>query len=206
MSASVIRAAIMGGLVILSLYTGRKSNGLLSLLFSADLMLMFHPKMLFHDMSFQLSFLATLGLLLFVPIIERKALFLQKLPVVIREPLTVTLAAQILTTPLIAYRFGRLSLIAPLTNVLFLPLVPFLMFFAFIAMICRIVFSPLEALLTGVAILLSALLLGGVHISALVPYASVEFPPISAWVMGVMFVFNTVAYFIFRKPKWAQCP
>ncbi len=49
------------------------------------------------------------------------------------EPLTATLAASLLSLPILLYHFGRLSLIAPLANVLMLPAVPYAMLFGSLA-------------------------------------------------------------------------
>lgn len=170
-SASVIRAGLMGFFVLLATLSGRKSNGLLMLFLSAFVMTMLNPRILISDLSFQLSFLATLGLILCLPFIEK---YLQKLPDFLQNGLGVTLAAQVFTTPLILYKFGRFSLIAPIANVLFLPLIPAIMFFSFIGTVLSLIFWPLGAIFNAVAWIFLKIMLFGVHFVANLPFASLE--------------------------------
>jgi len=122
-SAAVVRAAIMVSLTLLARYLGRQTEALTSLGLAAALMAGLNPQIPW-DIGFQLSFLATLGLVSVSPLLEK---WLQGLPALVRSPLAVTLAAQIMTTPVIVGNFQRLSLIAPLSNLLVLPVVPILM-------------------------------------------------------------------------------
>jgi competence protein ComEC len=131
--AAVVRAGIMGGLFVTALYLGRRSTAYVSLFASAFVLTLFNPLALW-DAGFQLSFAATLGLILFAPAIER--LFEQGLTRFVpqdharwglrflNDALILTLAAQVLTIPLVVYHFGRLSLVAPLANLLILPVQP----------------------------------------------------------------------------------
>jgi competence protein ComEC len=131
--AVVVRAGVMGGLYVTARHLGRRSTAYVSLCASAILLTGINPQALW-DVGFQLSFAATLSLILFTPPIERlleRALTRVVSPERAREALrylndalVVTLAAQILTLPLIVTHFGRLSLVAPLANLLILPVQP----------------------------------------------------------------------------------
>jgi competence protein ComEC len=172
LSASVIRASLMGGLTVLAMFGGRKADILLVLFFSGFLMVLFNPRILFWDVSFQLSFLATLGLIVFMPFMQRfaeKDIF-KKIPAFVVEGLTVTLAAQVFTTPVILYYFGRLSLVAPVTNVLFLPLIPWIMMFSFAALVSGFLFLPFTVVFTACGWLLVEILLKGVAWFAALPF------------------------------------
>lgn len=118
--APVIRAAIMGVIALLATVLGRQKAALRAFLIAAAVMLIFNPGWL-TDLSFQLSFLATLGLITLLPLFDR-LLPGRKAP--LREDLLTTLAAQIFVWPLIAYRFGQVSLLSPLVNTLVLWTVP----------------------------------------------------------------------------------
>ena len=133
-SASVVRAALMGIISVISLWFGRKYFVLRALFFSGFLMVLWNPQTLLFDVSFQLSFLATLGIILFAERIEK---FLQKVPefFMIRENLKMTLCAQILTLPIILMNFGQISLVSIFANLLVLPFIPFAMMFGFLAFI-----------------------------------------------------------------------
>jgi len=131
--AAVVRAAIMGGLYVIAWQLGRVTYAFISLAFSALVMSAVNPFILW-DVGFQLSFAATLGLILFVPWGESKVRsFLEaRLPPrlfkgvfnFVNEAVVVTLAAQLATLPLIVYYFHNLSLIGPLANFLVLPAQP----------------------------------------------------------------------------------
>lgn len=137
LQASILRAAIMGFLVLFANYLGRLSRVINGLLLAAALMLILNPKLLVYDLGFQLSFLATLGLIYLQPILSIlfkadniKNKFLQS---VVGDYLATTLAAIIMTTPIILFNFGRVSLIAPLANILILPVIPLSMLLGFLA-------------------------------------------------------------------------
>lgn len=136
-SPSLVRAVIMGSLTLLAVIFGRRNLSLLSLLLAVSIMLLLNPLWI-GDLSFQLSVLATLGIILFGGA-GRPANF------VVSE-LRITLAAQLLTTPLILFHFHRLSLIAPITNVLIGWTMPFLMGLGWIAAIAGYIWLPLGLL------------------------------------------------------------
>lgn len=141
-SASVVRASIMGILGLLALQTGRQTSTILSILWTGFLMLVWNPKYLWYDASFQLSFLAILGLALLSNPLKK---LLKKVPetLALRESLIATIAAQIATIPLTIILFRQFSLIAPVTNILVAPLIPLAMLLGFIATIVSAVWMPL---------------------------------------------------------------
>lgn len=125
-SASVVRAAIMAVIVQLAMFLGRPIHPARLLSYTALMMLWQNPLILLHDLGFQLSFLATIGLMF---LSKPMATVLTRIPetVGLRENLATTLSAIIATEPLLLWRFGRLSLIAPLVNSIVLPLIPLAM-------------------------------------------------------------------------------
>ncbi len=130
-SGSVLRAALMASLVALAAATGRSATGWLSLAASCFVLTLFNP-MLVWDVGLQLSVVATVGLLStglaqVIPLAQRDP---PPLPPALatslsggRELITLTLAAQVYTAPLLVYHFGNVSLIAPLANLLIGPIV-----------------------------------------------------------------------------------
>ncbi|PIS17524.1 MAG: hypothetical protein COT59_00255 [Candidatus Nealsonbacteria bacterium CG09_land_8_20_14_0_10_42_14] len=76
------------------------------------------------------------------PILEK---FFRKVPDIIqlRSILAMTLSAQVFTLPILIYNFGYVSLIAPLVNILIIPLLPFIMILGFLAGIAGMIFQPL---------------------------------------------------------------
>ena len=128
--AAVVRAAIMGSLGVLGGMFGRRQNGLNSLGLAALLMMLVNPNIPW-DIGFQLSAAATLGLVLYAQPLEERFILLasrkmsdeqaQRLVGPVSEFLLFTLAAQLMTLPLIAYHFHDLSIIAVVANPLILP-------------------------------------------------------------------------------------
>lgn len=149
-SASVVRAGIMGIITLLATQVGRMSRVGNLLAFSAALMTLHNPFILLSDAGFQLSFFATLGLVYIQPVLE-KIRASEKLPEAVRETLLSTFAAIIATLPLIVYQFGRISIVAPVVNLLVLWLIPFLMLFGFSAVMASFIFMPLRQVIAWIA-------------------------------------------------------
>jgi competence protein ComEC len=137
-----------------------------------------------------------------MPIFEKYGRGLSKFAGLIYEGLGVTVSAQILTTPLILARFSRLSLVAPVTNIIFLPLVPLIMFFAFAALALSFIFCPLFVLAGGAGFVLCDIMLKGVALFAAAPFASMTITSFPFWMMLAYYVLIAAAIIFFRKPRW----
>jgi competence protein ComEC len=122
-SPSVVRAALMAGALLLARLGGSRSHAISALMLAAMLMVLVAPAVVW-DVGFQLSALATAGLIWFGAAFEAR---LARWPALIREPVALTMAAQLTTLPVVLLNFERLSLIAPLANVVVVPLVPLVM-------------------------------------------------------------------------------
>lgn len=117
--ASVLRAGVMGALALIALAAGRRHEVLSTLAYALSALLIVRPEML-DSLGLQLSAAATAGLALWS---GRLAAHLARLPRVIGFTLAATLAAQFAVAPLLVHHFERLSLVAPLANLLALPAV-----------------------------------------------------------------------------------
>lgn len=171
--ASVVRAAIMGGLLILARREGRVYRITNAIIFSGAAMLFFNPYLLRYDSGFQLSFLATLGLVYLSPRFDG---WFSRLPdfLSFRTNLSATLSAQIMTLPVIFFGFGRFSLIAVLANVLILPVIPLTMFFGFLAGLAGFVSLKIAAVFVFPAWFLLSYQIWVVKILSLLPFASIS--------------------------------
>lgn len=118
-SPSVIRAVIMGFAVLVAMANKAKVRPLGSLLLAATFILLLNPLWIW-DLGFQLSFLATLGLILTLPILENK---LDWLPSNLATAIAVPLAASIWVLPLISYTFNTISTYSILVNLITTPLI-----------------------------------------------------------------------------------
>lgn len=114
---AIIRAALMGSLAYLGQALGRQAETLRLLLLTAVIMILISPLIIF-DVGFQLSFLATLGLILLCPRLTR-------IPGMFRE----SLAAQIFVWPVLLLNFHQLNPFVILINGLIVWMVPYIMFF-----------------------------------------------------------------------------
>lgn len=119
----VVRAAIMASLAYGAVFLGRLRHGLIALITAAFIMLLISPLILF-DIGFQLSLMATAGILLIYPLLKEGRIF--HLPV-FGDDLATTLSAQIGVMPILLANFGNLTFLSPLINALVLPLIPLLM-------------------------------------------------------------------------------
>lgn len=115
----IVRAGIMGGITAIGFATGRKAITWYSLLLSSILILIFQPVWI-SSISFQLSYAATIGIILFGRPVEKieKYTLLSTFCGYLKSNMRLTLAAQAFTTPLIALYFHQISLISPLSNIL----------------------------------------------------------------------------------------
>ncbi len=131
-SASVARAAIMGWVLLLARHLGRAPNIWHLCLLSATLLSLYDPWMFAFDAGFALSFLATIGLVIWTPIFMEK---LSRLPAIwgFREAAATTCAATLMTTPYISLVFERISLAGLFTNLVAVPIVPWAMLFGSIS-------------------------------------------------------------------------
>src|SRR3989338_9378712 len=113
-------------MAILAFYAeavGRQRDGIWVLIVTAGLMLLINPNWTL-DLSFQLSFLATLGIITVAPPLERVLKFL---PTFLRQDLAVTTGAQLLVMPIIIQNFHQLSIVGVLANLLVGWTIPFIM-------------------------------------------------------------------------------
>lgn len=130
-ASSVVRAAIMAGLILLAEKTDRLYNTRNAIAAAALLMTLANPQIIVFDWGFQLSFAAVLGLIYFRPwlmkIFGKEQGFLSW-----KENLLTTTSAQIAVLPLLIWHFGYFSPFSLLTNVLILEAIPLTMFIGFL--------------------------------------------------------------------------
>ena len=172
--STIIRASIMAILVVVAKLLGRPAAAWRLLLLAGVAMLLANPLVLWYDLSFQLSFLATLGLIYLAPWFEKKLSWMTN-ALQLREHAAVTLSAQVAVLPLLAVSMGEVSLVAPLVNMLVLPVIPLAMLGVALVSVFGLVFVPLAQLvMVPTAGLLSYVLTVAEWVSRL-PFAVWEF-------------------------------
>jgi competence protein ComEC len=209
---SVVRATIMGGLLIVATAVGRQRSGAIALVLAGAAMTGLDPQVV-HDVSFQLSFAATLGLMTLAPLLsDRARASLARWPALAAFPLArptvelaaVTMAAIAFTLPITAVNFQRVSLVAPLANLLAVP--------AFVAVAATgAVAAVVGALVPSVADLLgwlawppAAYMVAVVALLAGAPIASLEVRGLGtghaiAWYAGL----GVLVWLLARTPREA---
>jgi competence protein ComEC len=185
-SAAVLRAAAMASLAAVARATERSSEPWRLLLAACWLISLADPHTLW-DLGFQLSALATASLFAFARPVEgwlgRRRPFRWPALAPLTEALTATLAAQVLTLPLILYQFGNLSLVAPLANVLLVPVVPYAMALGTLALLGGLLWLPLGQWLALGAWLPLSWLGEGAALLAAPRWAAVQLPPFPLWAL-----------------------
>lgn len=178
-STTVVRAAIMALIAILAQSLRRSYNVSRALILAAFGMVLWNPMTLIFDPGFQLSFLATLGLVHLSPILAPHLSWLpEKLnkKIKLRETVTSTISAQLAVLPLLLYSSGQFSFVALPTNILILPTLPLTMMLgaltAGLSYLHYVVALPVGTL--SYALLYAQLFL--VHFFANLPYATVQIP------------------------------
>ena len=122
---SIVRAALMNFIPRIGVIFGKQSHGLYLLFFTCALILCFDSHIV-YDISFQLSFLAILGISIFYKPTEEdqnSSNIVNRLVIPIKEQISMGFSAQVFTVPLIFYYFGNISLASPIANLLLSPLI-----------------------------------------------------------------------------------
>ncbi len=195
--APVVRSAIMAAITLLGLLSYKTISQNRALLGAGFIMILINPYVLIYDASFALSVLATFAIINGVDIVKKNlSMVTEKLQ--IRQVLAETLATQIFVLPYILYQIGNLSIVAPLSNIIVLPLIPFIMIFTFIVGI--VAFIPFISLpFAGVLIILSTVVIGVAHLLASIPYSSFEINYFPFWLMAILYLFYFAVLYWFNK-------
>ena len=193
---SVVRAAIMGCLGLLATQVGRRQMGLNSLALTALVMCLFNPNLPW-DVSFQLTFMATLGLVLFAQPFQEafNRLVVRWLPKIQAQNLTrpvgdyilFTLAAQLVSIPVMVYHFQNLSLVSVIANPLVLPPQPLVEVLGGLALLGGLVHPLLGQLLGYIAWSFMAYTNRMVEWLASIPHGLVNIGQTSIWIWVIFY-------------------
>ena len=218
--ATVVRACAMALVVIVAELLYRDYNALRALLFVAYLMILYNPYIVLYDASFQVSFVSTLGLILFGRYIEKclayyPMLFPERFG--IRSLITSTVATQISVAPLLLYMMGDASLVGVFANLLVLPLIPISMVSVFACGMSGYIFSllPVNTIthiaslsITAICYTLLSYQLYIVHFFGNIPYGIFYSNNFSVYMMWSVYCIYAVVYFLIvrRQRKYSRSP
>jgi len=203
--ATVVRSCLMAGIALFAEIIRRDYSVIHALMFAGLLMLIQNPMILLHDPSFQLSFLATLGLILLASPIEKRLTFVPE-KFGMRGIVASTIATQIFVSPYILYMMGQISIIGMVVNILVLPFIPITMLFVFLTGVTGMIWFPISQVFGWGSHLLLSYELFMVESFARLPFASAHVQAFSIWwVAGFYVVFFMIYYrkkvFKFGKNK-----
>jgi len=192
--ASALRAGLMVSLFLIAQTLGRLSSGSRSLVFGATILLAENPLLLKLDIGFQLSFLAMAGLIYWQPFFKDRVFI--KLPEFFKLNLAATFASQVFTLPILIYNFGYASLVSPLTNILLVPIIPYLTMVGFLFGVLGMAFLPLGQILSWVLWLGLSYILLVVDLSLKIPFSHIVINNTSTWLLPIIY---SVLIFLTRK-------
>jgi competence protein ComEC len=196
-TATAVRAGIMAGIILLARITGRNYLAGRALIIAGLLMICYDLRVV-TDLSFQLSFLATGGILFIMPKIINWFRFLP-IRFKIRETVATTFSATIAVLPILLYSTGIFSIISLPANVLILPIIPVTMFFSFLGGIFGYVLPIVAIPFAFIAQLLLSYILFIVNFFSSLPFASfsIQSFPLILTIIIYLFLF----WWVFRKQK-----
>ncbi len=196
--ATVVRATIMVVLALLGKFIGRQYNALRALIIAGSLMMFLNPYILLHDVSFELSFVATLALILVMPILEPLAQWIPN-PMGLREIIVSTVSVELLVIPLILYRMGSVSIVSLFSNLLILPVISPTMLFGFLSASFGFVSHTLAVLFGYPAFLLLQYELWVVDMMSSFKYALLQISQVSLVVLILIYLTIGVGLYYLRK-------
>lgn len=201
LQSSAIRAGIMGTMFLLGQVMHRQSVSVRGLVFAGSFMLFFNPKLLIGDVGFQLSFLAVLGIIMFLPLFQK---WLKVVPNIMgaRDILGMTFAAQILTLPLLIYSFEYISVISPLINILLIPFIPLLISIGFIFLLFGAIFQPIGLILSIPVSLLLYYFILVIDIASWFPINAITINISLLWLIPFYFVVMIVWWLFYRSNRF----
>lgn len=201
-SASIVRAALISGLGLWAWYYGRKARPLLLLLFTAAATSLARPFYIWGDLGWYLSFLAFFGILIIAPAISSR--LFKRSPRFVALVVLETLAAEIMTLPLIMMIFGQLSIVALLANAIIVPLVPVAMLLSTVAGLAGILAAPIAGWFAWPAVLIMTFMLDVVKLLAAVPSAMVHATISPSLMAGFYTIVMAVTLISYKKAKTAK--
>ena len=199
MSPSILRASIVVALLQLSWFYGRKIHPLVLLSLSAALSVLIDPFQLWRSVGWYLSFAAFFGVIIMAPLMVPKKREKSIFALLIAE----STSAGLMTLPIIAAVFGRVSVVGILANVLVTPLVPLAMLLSFIAGLAGWLLPALSGWFALPARFLLTYMLDIANLVSRMPGARLSFN-VNNWVLAGTYVLLCGGLWVLykrRKPK-----
>lgn len=196
--SSAVRAGVMGTLLLWAMKNGRLAHSVNAVVFAGFIMLLINPLLLRWDIGFQLSFLATLGIVFLAPFWEKHLVKKHK-AFGITETIFLTISAQVFVLPIILYNFHIFSTVSILANALILPIVPLSMFLVFLTVAAGLIWNPLALALAWLAHLVLYYEITVVNLLAGPEWASLEIKNFPGWLLAGWYLFLIILIALSKK-------
>lgn len=198
-SASVIRSAIMFSFIIVGNAMGKKNKSMNSLLGSAFILLLWNPDIRF-DLGFQLSYAAVASILLFDQNIKKMVFFRNKSALYLWSMVSITLAAQVLTTPIVIANFHRFPTLFLFTNLIAVPMSSLVLLLEIILCIVH----PFDTMATGMGMVIEMLIQlmnQYVLLMGKIPFGMIDQIQISNMMISLICLYAGALYVLFISPS-----
>ncbi len=208
-TTTVLRAAIMALIAIMAKFLGRPNDALRALFVAGFLMIAWNPLVIFYDPSFQLSFMAALGLIIWSPIID--SLVVKKFNFIpskfgLREIISATFAVQIFILPLLIRMSGTFSLISFIANLIVLPIIPTVMLFGFLTGLVGMIPTQVGLLLSWpfgfVSYFVSEVVIKLTEIFAAIPFVAISVNILPLWVIFIWYLGYGILFWKLRNKNY----
>ena len=201
MSASIVRASVVSGLSLIAWYYGRTIRPILLILLAAAGTAYVNPLYLWSDVGWYLSFLAFFGILMIAPQILSKLYKNREVPLVLKMAVE-TMAAELMTLPLILYIFGQMSLIGLVANIVVALFVPIAMLFTLAAGLAGMYLPMLSGVFAYPAKIMLTYMLDMATLLSRVPNIFQTGVYISLTDMLLCYgVIGSIVYLLYKRPK-----
>jgi ComEC/Rec2-related protein len=178
---SVLRAAVMGAVMVTAVGRGHRTQPLAVLATALIIVVAFRPGLVF-SVGLQLSAAATAGIVLWTKPVERR---LRGLPRAVALPLAVSLSAQAAVAPILIATFGQLSLISPVANLIAFPAVAPPTVLGLCAGVVSLLYGPAAHVLAAMAGPFAGWIAWVGTSLGQAPGAAIDLPKAAAWLAGV---------------------
>lgn len=197
MSPAIVRAGLMAAVLYLAVFTGRKADGLLTLILVGAIMLLINPLLLF-DAGFQLSFSATAGLISSTSFWKK---IFDKIIPWLSSDLGETVSAQIFTLPILVITFGHFNPLAVIPNVFVLWLIPFLMILGLLIGFVGLLWLSLAQFLSWLSWLPLTYFVKIINFFGQFEFFNLKLEGLS-WIFGLGYYLILISLIKFKTKKW----
>jgi len=189
--SSILRAALMGQVMIASLLLDRENDFYSSFALAALVLLAIDPNNLF-DIGFQLSFLATWALVYIAPILNEQ--FSKIFPGLLSRALSISIAPVMVTAPIGIFYFSQLSLVSVVANMIVVPMAEMLTTLGFISSLLGLIFFPAAQVLNSFMLVLMFILENAVKFFSSIPdsFIYIAKPSVLLIIAYYLFIFHFI--------------